>query len=44
MAWEAMRNPMMQGHLIGDVPILLFVAIVLGLSMSRAGTRAIVAV
>jgi hypothetical protein len=44
MAWEAMRNPMMQGHLIGDVPILLFVAIVLGLSMSRAGTRATVAV
>ncbi len=44
MAWEAMRNPMMQGHLIGDVPILLVVAIALGLLMSRAGTRATVAV
>src|SRR3954462_8587659 len=40
MAWESMRNPMMQGHLIGDVPILLVVAVVLGLLMSRAGTRA----
>jgi hypothetical protein len=44
MAWEAMRNPAMQGHLIGDVPILLIVAIVLGLLMTRAGTRTAVAV
>ena len=43
MAWEAMRNPMMQGHLIGDVPILLVVAIVLGLLMSRLGTRIAIA-
>ncbi len=44
MAWEAMRNPAMQGHLIGDVPILFIVAIVLGLLMTRAGTRTAVAV
>jgi hypothetical protein len=36
MGWEAMRNPMMKGHLTGDVPILLVVAIVLGLLMSRS--------
>ena len=36
MAWESMRNPMMKGHLIGDVPVLLVVAIVLGLLMSRS--------
>ncbi|MEO6225322.1 MAG: DUF6632 domain-containing protein [Sphingomicrobium sp.] len=35
MAWEAMRNPMMKGHLMGDVPILLVVAIVLGFLLSR---------
>jgi hypothetical protein len=38
MAWESMRNPMMKGHLAGDVPILLVVAIVLGVLMSRSGT------
>jgi hypothetical protein len=38
MGWESMRNPMMKGHLTGDVPILLVVAIVLGLLMSRART------
>jgi hypothetical protein len=36
MGWEALRNPMMQGHLIGDVPFLLVIAIVLGVLMSRA--------
>jgi hypothetical protein len=36
MAWESVRDPMMQGHLIGDVPVLLVVAGVLGLLMSRA--------
>ena len=35
MAWEAMRSPMMGGHLTGDVPVLLLVAIVLGLLASR---------
>ena len=45
MAWESMRNPMMKGHLTGDVPILLVVAIVLGLliSRSRANNAAVAA-
>ena len=34
MAWESMRNPMMKGHLTGDVPALLLIAIVLGFLMS----------
>lgn len=37
MAMESLRNPAMTGHLLGDVPILLVVAIVLGLLMSRIG-------
>jgi hypothetical protein len=36
MAGEALRNPMHGGHLVGDVPALLLVAIVLGWLMSRA--------
>ena len=36
MAWEAIRNPMMQGHLVGDVPFLLIIAVVLGVLMRRA--------
>jgi len=44
MAWEAVRNPMMRGHLVGDVPFLIVIAIVLGVLMSRAtGSRARVA-
>ena len=42
MAWEAMRNPAMQGHLVGDVPALLLIAIVLGALMrgqSAGATR-----
>jgi hypothetical protein len=42
MAYEAMRTPMQGGHLFGDVPALLLVALVLGLLMSRtdqAGSR-----
>jgi len=35
MAWEAFRNPMMKGHLYGDVPALLLIAVVLGLLRSR---------
>jgi hypothetical protein len=31
-----MRNPMQGGHLMGDVPALLLVAVVLGWLMSRA--------
>ena len=36
MAWESLRNPMMNGHLMGDVPVLLAVAVVLGLLMSQS--------
>ena len=37
MAWEAMRNPIMKGHLYGDVPALLLIAVVLGyLTMNKA--------
>lgn len=39
MAYEAMRTPMQGGHLYGDVPALLLVAVVLGLLMSKAGSR-----
>jgi hypothetical protein len=35
MAWEALRNPMMTGHLYGDVPALLLIAVVLGVLTSR---------
>ncbi|MBS0475928.1 MAG: hypothetical protein JSR28_12410 [Proteobacteria bacterium] len=35
MAWESLRNPMHQGHLLGDVPALLIVALVFGLLMKR---------
>ncbi|HEX6604467.1 MAG TPA: DUF6632 domain-containing protein [Sphingomicrobium sp.] len=35
MAWEATRNPAMGGHLTGDVPALLLIAVVLGLLMNR---------
>lgn len=35
MGWEAIRNPMMQGHLVGDVPFLLIIAAVLGVLMRR---------
>jgi hypothetical protein len=38
MGWESMRNPAMKGHLTGDVPILLAVAVVLGLLMTRSRT------
>ena len=41
MAWESMRNPMMQGHLVGDVPILLVVAVALGLLMGRTRTASV---
>jgi uncharacterized membrane protein YfhO len=38
MAWESFRTPMMTGHLYGDVPVLLIVAAVLGVLMSRVET------
>jgi hypothetical protein len=31
MAWQAIHNPMEHGHLMGDVPALVFVAVVLAL-------------
>jgi hypothetical protein len=44
MAWEALRNPAMGGHLTGDVPALLLVAVVLGVltmnSKARPAVRA----
>ena len=33
MAWEAIRNPMMSGHLYGDVPALILAALILGFLM-----------
>ena len=39
MAWEAMRNPGMNGHLTGDVPALLLVAAVLGYLMISGERR-----
>lgn len=38
MAYESVRNPMHQGHLIGDVPALLVVALMLGLLMKKQAT------
>jgi len=44
MVWEAIRNPMMKGHLYGDVPALLLIAVVLGyLTMSRASSPRVAA-
>ena len=36
MAWQAFTQPEHQGHLMGDVPALLLVAVVLGLLMMGA--------
>ncbi len=36
MAYELIRSPGHTGHLMGDVPALLLVAVVLGVLMSRA--------
>jgi len=40
MTWESMRTPMHKGHLMGDVPALLLVAVVLGYLMMNSGDRA----
>jgi hypothetical protein len=40
MAWQALADPMERGHLIGDVPALLVVAIVLAALMPRGAARA----
>jgi hypothetical protein len=39
MAAEALRNPAMAGHLLGDVPALLLIAAVLGVLMRRSPRR-----
>ena len=39
MGAEAFRTPMMKGHLVGDVPFLLVIALVLGVLMSRGEPR-----
>ena len=36
MAYESIRSPGHTGHLMGDVPALLLVAVVLGVLISRA--------
>jgi len=43
MTFEAVRNPMMAGHLIGDVPALVLISAVLGYLMSRSRSGAAVA-
>jgi hypothetical protein len=40
MAVQASGDPMHGGHLLGDVPALLLVALVLGVLMRRAGAKA----
>lgn len=35
MAWQAATQPMQHGHLMGDVPALLLVAVVLAVLLSR---------
>lgn len=35
MAYESLRNPMHQGHLLGDVPALVLVAVVLSVLMRQ---------
>jgi hypothetical protein len=44
MAWEAIRNPSMGGHLMGDVPALLLAAIILALLLSRSTAQVKMAV
>lgn len=39
MAVQAARDPMHQGHLVGDVPALLLVAVVLGVLMPRRAVK-----
>lgn len=40
MAWESLRTPMQHGHLLGDVPALLLVAIVFTVLMKREAKAA----
>ena len=38
MAVQSMTEPMRMGHMMGDVPVLLLVAIILGMLMTRVGS------
>lgn len=38
MAYESMRSPMHQGHLLGDVPALVLVAVIFTVLMKREKT------
>ena len=38
MVWQSMQDPMHHGHLLGDVPALLLVAVVLTVLMNRTKT------
>lgn len=40
MAFQSLQNEMHQGHLLGDVPALVLVAVVLGYLMKRQGPAA----
>lgn len=40
MAWESMRSPMQHGHLVGDVPALVLVAVVLTVLMKQGSAAA----
>ena len=41
MAWESMRSPAMGGHLMGDVPALILVAVVLCALMMRGDPQSV---
>jgi hypothetical protein len=43
MAVESFRSPTQHGHLVGDVPALLLVALILGFLMSRTQTTELAA-
>ena len=43
MAWGAIRTPGQAGHLLGDVPALLLVAVVLGVLMNKSASRTVAA-
>ncbi|MFM5924490.1 MAG: DUF6632 domain-containing protein [Novosphingobium sp.] len=40
MAWESFRTPMQMGHMVGDVPALLLVALVFTVLMRREAATA----
>ena len=39
MAFQSGRDPMHQGHMLGDVPALILVAVVLGVLMKKASAK-----